>query len=83
MSGHLSAWLVAIASMLASAALAVASAADEVAVVVEQAIRLDNATQVVDTVPPPSTPYRLPVDPDAGPGWSPSGSGWPRMPTAV
>jgi murein DD-endopeptidase MepM/ murein hydrolase activator NlpD len=76
-SGHLTAWLVAIASLLGSTALAIGSSAEHVAVVIEHAIRLDNATQVADTVPPPSTPYRLPVDPAAGPGWSPTHSSYP------
>lgn len=52
------------------------AAALGVATVGETADRGD-AAQIAETVPPPPTPYRLPVDPAAGPGWNPTHSSYP------
>ena len=49
----------------------------EAATVTESAVRLDDAVQVAETVPPPTTPYRLPVDPALGPGWNPTHASYP------
>lgn len=47
------------------------------ATVTEPAVRLDNAVQVAETLPPPTTTYRLPVDPALGPGWNPTHATYP------
>jgi murein DD-endopeptidase MepM/ murein hydrolase activator NlpD len=61
----------------AGTAAVVWAAGDEAATVREPAVRLDNAAQVAETVPPPTTPYRLPVDPALGPVWSPTHAAYP------
>jgi murein DD-endopeptidase MepM/ murein hydrolase activator NlpD len=53
------------------------AAGQDVATVAEPAVRLDNAVQVAETLPPPTTPYRLPVDPELGPGWNPTHASYP------
>jgi hypothetical protein len=53
------------------------AAGNQAATVTQPAVRLDNAVQVAETVPPPTTPYRLPVDPALGPGWNPTHATYP------
>ena len=65
--------------VLAAGALvgAVATAAANGAATVDERAERGEAVQIADTVPPSSTPYRLPVDPAAGPGWNPTHSSYP------
>lgn len=53
------------------------AAGNEAATVTQPAVRIDNAVQVAETVPPPTTSYRLPVDPALGPGWNPTHATYP------
>jgi murein DD-endopeptidase MepM/ murein hydrolase activator NlpD len=69
--------LAAVLAVAGLAGVALAGGDDDAATVTEPAVRLDNAAQVADTVPPPTTPYRLPVDPALGPGWNPTHASYP------
>lgn len=66
----------AVAAALLTGTGVVAATSGTVAIVEERADRGQDA-QVAETVPPPSTPYRLPVDASAGPGWNPTHSSYP------
>lgn len=48
-----------------------------VATVTVPASRVGNDAQVAETLPPPTTPYRLPVDPALGPGWNATHASYP------
>jgi len=67
---------VAVTVAAVSSVAAVALAGFDAATVDETAVRGADA-QVAETLPPPTTPYRLPVDPTAGPGWNPTHSSYP------
>ena len=67
---------VALVAVLAGG-IAIAASAIGVGTVAQRAVRPNTPVQVADTVPAPSTPYRLPVDPDLGPGWNPTHHDYP------
>lgn len=64
---------VGVASLVVGVAIALAPGVATVDQTAERGV----AAQVAETVPPPSTPYRLPVDPTAGPAWNPTHSSYP------
>jgi murein DD-endopeptidase MepM/ murein hydrolase activator NlpD len=69
--------LAVVVAVLAAVGAGAVWAALGAATVAAPAVRLDNAVQVAPTLPPPTTPYRLPVDPTLGPGWNPTHATYP------